>query len=732
MSIQQDLDLIRAEIKRVAEDDSIDEINAQAILDKKAKEIGFESWQRLEPVYDQYAAAGFKVDEKNMFSSIMSGLTFGWADEIEAAAVATVGSLFGDSEWLDVYDKRVAQERAGQEAFRQLKPGQDIAGEVIGGAIPTAAALLLTPFTGGTSIAGLSAAQAARQGARIGARQIAAKGARVGATTGAVAGAGYGEGVEGKALGAGLGLGLGAGLGATLPAAGAAIGRGVGMIRKTPVEGFSKDEQKALKQISTAFAKDEITPEEVIKQIQTNIDADKIIGMSPVEVLADFGGEAVVRKLRATQTIEPGLQTSKRLLERTSGTAEQRAKAILTGKEPDIQSTRILNAIEQASGSIRTKGINLKSGIDDISDAMQAKVTPLYENAFNNPLNKKINNLQIYNYIKDNPEILTTYKRARRNYQIQAQSNNRVSERIPGTFNDVIKTDEKGNIVEILNPLPLEMLDQMKRVADNKIFSNVKLKGLAKQEADLKKTVVHNFRNSLKKISDGDDYENALSAASDKLALNEAFENGIKMTKQASTSENYLKAMKKLETPAEKDAFRIGVFQELQKSIVEAKDNIDLVKRIMDSPSLRAKITALFEGEEQAAKAFVDRLKREAKIQLTAAKVTRQSETADKLQDVVNLEKLLTDVAISGTGSETTQRAGLETAQILGRKLFTPKARDVGEILLTTDPKRQREILEAMKQLRTTSSQQITSGQNIGALRGAGITAAAIPGLMSD
>ena len=44
MSLQQNLDLIRAEVKRVAEDPSIDEINAGAILDNKAKEIGFESW----------------------------------------------------------------------------------------------------------------------------------------------------------------------------------------------------------------------------------------------------------------------------------------------------------------------------------------------------------------------------------------------------------------------------------------------------------------------------------------------------------------------------------------------------------------------------------------------------------------------------------------------------------------------------------------------------------------
>ena len=175
MSLQKDLDSIRAEIKRVAQDDSIDDINANAILDKKAKEIGFESWSKLEPVYDQYADAGFQVDEKNIISSAISGLTFGWSDEIEAAAIATKDSLFGNADWGDAFDKRLAKERAGQQAFRQLKPGQDIAGEVIGGFVPTAIALLATPFTGGASLGALTAAQ----GARVGFKELAKRGAKL-------------------------------------------------------------------------------------------------------------------------------------------------------------------------------------------------------------------------------------------------------------------------------------------------------------------------------------------------------------------------------------------------------------------------------------------------------------------------------------------------------------------------------------------------------------------------
>ena len=727
MSLQKDLDTIRAEIKRVAQDDSIDDINANAILDKKAKEIGFESWSKLEPVYDQYADAGFQVDEKNIFSSAISGLTFGWSEEIEAAAIATKDSLFGNADWGEAFDKRLAKERAGQQAFRQLKPGQDIAGEVIGGFIPTAIALLATPFTGGASLGALTAAQ----GARVGFKQLAKRGAKVGTGVGALSGAGYAEGTGDKVLGGVIGAGVGGTLGAALPTLGAGIGRTVGMLRSTPVQGFSKDEQKALKQISNAFAKDEISPEEVIKQIQINVDADKLVGQTPIEVLADFGGEAVRRKLGAARTLAPEIQADQRLLSRTSGTGEQKAEAIVSGIEPNIQSSRIMAGVEEASKSIRTKGINLKSGIDDISEAMQQKVNPLYDKTFNNPNNTRIKDFKIYDFINENPEIKNSYKKAIRPYQLQAEANGRVPQRIPGSFDDVIKLDKDGNIVEILEPLPLEFLDQIKRFSDEKIFRNVKLKGLSKRLANLQKGPVNEYRDLLKKYADGDEYKLALSNASDKLSLNSAFDDGVKMSKSAATSDQFKTAVDKLSSPAEKDAFRVGVFQQMQQDLLGTKDNIDLVKKLWDSPKLRSKLNALFEGDETALKAFVDRLKREAKIQLTASKVTGGSQTADKAQDAINLQRLLTDMAVSGAGSETTQRPIFEYGAQSISKLLTSKPEQVGDLLLNQSPRRQQEILRAMEELRKSAQGQITAGQNIGAQRGS-LAAATIPGLFSD
>ena len=170
------------------------------------------------------------------------------------------------------------------------------------------------------------------------------------------------------------------------------------------------------------------------------------------------------------------------------------------------------------------------------------------------------------------------------------------------------------------------------------------------------------------------------------------------MSKSAATSDQFKTAVNKLSSPAEKDAFRVGVFQQMQEDLLGTKDNIDLVKKLWDSPKLRSKLNALFEGDEIALKAFVDKLKREAKIQLTASKVTGGSQTADKAQDAINLQRLMTDMAVSGAGSETTQRPIFEYGAQSISKLLTSKPEQVGDLLLNQSPRRQQEILRAMEE----------------------------------
>ena len=138
---------------------------------------------------------------------IGQGLLLGWGDEAEA----WVRSKLGES----TYEEAVAEIRAGNEAYSEDSPYASLAGEIVGGLIPTAAALVATPFTGGASTAAASSNLARL--ASIGARRLGPLGTAgvVGATEGAIAGAGMakeGERLEGAGTGAVIGGTLGTGL----------------------------------------------------------------------------------------------------------------------------------------------------------------------------------------------------------------------------------------------------------------------------------------------------------------------------------------------------------------------------------------------------------------------------------------------------------------------------------------------------------------------------------------
>lgn len=115
--------------------------------------------------------------------SAAQGLTFGFADEAEAAIRA-----LGD----ETYEEAVAEIRADLEQFRETNPISAFGAE-FAGAIPSAAGL-----------AGLALRSGVRGAAKIGAAE------------GALYGLGIGEGVEGRAKEAVIGAGLGAAGGAVL------------------------------------------------------------------------------------------------------------------------------------------------------------------------------------------------------------------------------------------------------------------------------------------------------------------------------------------------------------------------------------------------------------------------------------------------------------------------------------------------------------------------------------
>ena len=158
-----------------------------------------------------YEAGGLKDIARSVLGQ---GLGLGWGDEGEA----WLRSKLGDER----YEDALAEIQASNRAYAENNPIGSIVGEVAGGLIPTAAAYLATPFTGGAA-APAAAATTARMGML--APRIAAqlpnwmKGAAIGAGEGAIAGAGMADQGESRAEGAAMGAAIGAPLGAVAPVA---------------------------------------------------------------------------------------------------------------------------------------------------------------------------------------------------------------------------------------------------------------------------------------------------------------------------------------------------------------------------------------------------------------------------------------------------------------------------------------------------------------------------------
>ena len=650
----------------------------------------------------------------------LQGLTLGFSDEIGAGVSAGIQSLFSDKSFGDIFDTRVAASRNKLETFKKAQPKAALASEIGGSIAPVFISLLAAPFSGGTSTAGTLAATTTRLLSNpLLAGKIAKPGSgmlqqsfeagKIGLLQGGTAGLGYSEGDIGeRAISGALGTTAGGVIGAATPpvlrGAGKAIGAAVkNIVAKNP--NFTADEKKAIRIVSDQFARDDISVEEVVKKIQTNISADKLEGLSPVEILADYGGEAVLRKLRGINTRVPGMNIGEKLSERTTGTMESKAAALLAGKEPNIQSFRIGRAIETGSKkSIKTEGFNLESGIDDIVDSVSKRLEPLYDSAY--AKNTSITNMEVYKALDQSSVLKSAYTKAIKLFNDKRTAKELSPIKIPPLKELLLK--EKGVVVGINEGLPLEFLDMVKRVADQSTYKKVRDGTIDKQMAGPRRQIANNFREKLKQSVDGDEYETVLSEAADNFSLKEAYDFGSQFGKGSATAKAFAKKFSNLKSESEKDAFRVGVFQELISSINKVSDSQDLVKKIFASPDLRQKVSILFGDDKAAMKNYTDKLVREAEILRTSQTVSGGSNTTEKLFDADQVANTFSDLAVASSGNPTDSAAirsifnlGTKARDIIANPL-EKTSRNVGNMLLEQGPNRQMEILKLMQQLEKT------------------------------
>lgn len=221
----------------------------------------------------------------NLQRSIISGMTFGLADEFNAGVRAIGSGVPWNPESRfpigERYSRALAAERGRNQAFQEDRPVAATAGNLAGGVLGPGVAL------GG-------AAQGAGLLQRL-FRSAPSRGAVAGATGGAAAGFGEGQGGLGeRADNALAGGAMGAGAGAALGAGMAVAGRVGG--RVLDVAGMRNPEVAADRQVLRALERDGVPLDTLAGRVQ---------GSGAPEMLADLGGRNVAN-LAAVAANTPG------------------------------------------------------------------------------------------------------------------------------------------------------------------------------------------------------------------------------------------------------------------------------------------------------------------------------------------------------------------------------------------------------------------------------------------
>lgn len=614
---------------------------------------------------------------------LANAITSGLTDEAAGFGAATAARTTGRDPTA-AYDTAAGAERREKAQFDADNPTagliMDIGGGVLAGApraAPTAAATRAAPG---------AVATAADEAPTLARRVLT--GAGYGAGFGAVAGAGNADGGD-RVGGALAGAAFGGAVGGATPAVLAGLGGAWGAIAGKL--GLRNDDTASFAKLLRAFEDDGITPEDAAARLQSWV-AD---GGKPA-ALFDLGGENVRGLTRAiggtpSRAKNDAVAFTRERLDGTAGRVADDAQAALAG------------------------GRDYRSTFDAIRTARSAQARPLFDAADAEPFtfNDDIRALL------DRPALKAALPRAARIMQ-----NEGLDPKALGlTFNEA--GDPKFESVPSFRSLRYvkQGLDDVLDTYRDKVTGKLVLDTEGRGILDLRNTFVDALRDANKP------YGRALDAYAGDSVLMDALSHGrsIFAPAGAEARDTLLRSLDKMNA-AEREAYRLGVFQAIDDRITNLRDGSDPTKAIFGTPALRVRIAAAFDDPKQF-EAFERAVKREAELYRNAQAVSPRTGSQTDLRAgeraALSDGGDIVDAALSG--SPTNAALSLVRAAARGR----PKSLDravadrLAPELFTSDPARVQGALDSLIRLRGTlarSNAATIGGEALG--RGLAIGAA--------
>ena len=490
-------------------------------------------------------------------------------------------------------------------------------------------------LAGGLLTGGAGAARAAAmKGAPMLARM--AQGARTGAGYGAVGGAGTAEGgLADRAVGAGYGTLTGGATGAAFPAI-AAGGRAV-------VDSVRGSMPGAARRIAE-------------RNVREAADYDNVTVDTARDILTR--GPNVMAGADLADPRAMGLRNAARLAANTRGGVQGLR---FVGERADAQGQRIGRALE---GGLPSKTLN--DFLDETSELRRVSADRNYGKFYDNPVQL---DQKLKNYFEDE-DFQEAYKLAQTIARREGVS-------IPPLFEMV-----DGN--KVFAQPNARMLDYIKQGMDALVDRTYRNEGgtLGKSLQKVRDA----YRDHLDEIMP--DYPMARSEYAGLSAAMEAAELGGKfITSPRKIGPNIFKRM----GDHEKEAFRVGVAEELRMKINTSPDGTNIVRKIFGNPDARKRLELVFDDDDAFA-AFRQAMEDEAKMAATGTRVLGVSSTAPMMAD----QRSLTELAVQAGDAMSNPMTALTRAgmALQGGPTSDDIAAETRALLL--DPSNQARLLQVL------------------------------------
>jgi len=561
------------------------------------------------------------------------GMALGLGDEIVGAMRGIVDAATSDKTFGKAISEGIDEERKEVKAFEQQYPERSLGLQLGGG--------LLTGGAGAARVGAMKAGQTI--GPKI------AQALKVGVPMGGAGGLGFSEGgltPEGKfspegalsrGIGLGLGLGTGGALSAAVPLGTAAVGKYIAAPIARMMPGGAERQAKGL--FREAAKEDELTSAAARKALDD---------MPPEAVVADVGGESMRDMARWAGSKFGGKASTKMLRER------QEAQGWRVTDTLDELETRSLDDFLENTANLRRTQANKDYGV---VYSREVPVTPelaeLMENPVFQEMYRKAGRLAKYDNVK-----------------------------LP----KLVKTEE--GITTYAKPT-VRSLDYMKQALDDKV--NKLYRGGSGQEASKAKALRDNLRDVMDDAIP--EYKVARSNYAGYAAAEEAADLGKKFIQSPRTRTPNWNKM----GDHEKEAFRVGVVDELRFKVMTSPDGADVIKKIFGNKLARERLKSVFEPDDFAT--LEKRMLQEKAMFETHGKFGG-SQTAVREMDVGTAGKtagVMSDV-LRATAGDLGGAASL-VGRVKARAGAPPEAvaKHLSSYLLNPDPMARAKALEILK-----------------------------------